>query len=65
VHQPQLVVARRSIAAAPHAVKDEKAELDRIVNQANQGDVWDNELVGNALKVSLDIQQLFAQPFTC
>jgi hypothetical protein len=52
VLQPQRVLARRSIAAAPRAVKDEKAELDRIVKEANQGDLWDNELVGNALKVS-------------
>jgi hypothetical protein len=56
VLQPQLVLARRSIAAAPHAVKDEKAELDRIVKEANQGDLWDNELVGNALKVNPDMQ---------
>jgi hypothetical protein len=51
VQQPQLVLGRRLAAAAPRAVKDEEAELDRIVKEANQGDVWDNELVGNALKV--------------
>lgn len=51
VLQLQLVLARRSIAAAPRAVKDEQAELDRIVKEANQGDMWDNELVGNAVKV--------------
>lgn len=53
VQQPQLVLGRRIAAAAPRAVKDEEAELDRIVKEANQGDVWDNELVGNALKVAL------------
>lgn len=53
VLQLQPVLARRSIAAAPRAVKDEQAELDRIVKEANQGDMWDNELVGNALKVAL------------
>lgn len=35
----------------PHAVRDEEAELERIARQAEQADVWDSEIVGNALKV--------------
>jgi hypothetical protein len=55
VLQPHLLACRSIAAAAPRAVKDEEAELDRIVQQANQGDIWDNELVGNALKVCMNV----------
>lgn len=38
-------------AVIPRALKDEDAELDRITREANQADVWDNEFIGNGLKV--------------
>lgn len=49
---------QRSLLQLPHAVKDEEAELDRITKEAGQSDIWGNEVVGNAVKVSASILAL-------
>jgi hypothetical protein len=36
------------------ALKDEQAKIDRIARQADQGDVWGNEVVGGAVKVRFE-----------
>jgi hypothetical protein len=49
---------QRSLMQLPHAVKDEEAEIDRITKEAGQSDIWGNEVVGNAVKVSASILAL-------
>jgi hypothetical protein len=39
----------------PRALKDEEAEIDRMTKEAAQSDIWGNELVGNAVKVRLQV----------
>lgn len=48
--QVMLPTCRRTYPVL-RAVRDEDAELDRITREANQADIWDNEVIGVGVKV--------------